>query len=61
MRCFHVVYISCVGSRELRVLLVVVAVKVIGGVLFVICGALGGVLFVCLVACIVCVRVRFVS
>ena len=60
VRCFHVVYISCVGGRELRVVLVVIDVKVISRVLFVICGVRGGVLLVCLAACFV-VCVRFVS
>ena len=61
MGCFHVVYISCVGSCECRVLHVVAVARLIGSLFFVLCGALSGAWFLYFVACVFCVAVRFLS
>ena len=61
MRCFHVVYISCVGGCDCRVLHVVAMPRLIGSLFFVLCGALSGAWFLCVVACVVCVVVGILS
>ena len=57
MGCFHVVYVSCVGGCESRVFHVPAIRSLDGCLFFVLCGALGGVWLLCIVACVVSVVV----
>ena len=57
MGCFHVVYVSCVGGCESCVFHVRAIRSLVGSLFCVLCGDLGGVWFLCIVACVVCVVV----